>query len=429
MLLQLSEDSAQVFSLVDEDATQAEIFQAFETHLINNSRIQQGDPIVIYFAGKGRRLEARANGMERDVDVLLPHDCDDKTWGISDFAMHALLCDLAQKKGSNITFILDTSFSSFVPRGQIGHRSDISQPPPADAYISWRADSTGSGFRGFYSSDRTPCYVLLAAGREGQLAGESHEGGAFTQALAIEIQRKQNQTYRELCAAFEFESETQNPICSGSHIDQLLFSIAPDLRIPKLRVFVDSPTVTLETHEKNDFVQVWQKSNANISLSSNADGGTIIERLDGLVAAYASRKLAGPAQDPQSLSLMLNRIARFNYYLCLKPPHLPSFSLWKQMSHWLWDSRRTDIELYHLTSEDPGMVEVDQKQGNLLRRGVAHLNRAVMAADGTYGMKIINCSNRKLYPRLFYFDPGSYSITVRLVSFTLVDQISCLSSP
>jgi hypothetical protein len=102
MLIQLSHGTAQIRYLVDEDATQAGILQAFDTHLTNNTLIQRGDPIVVYFAGHGRRLEGAAYGIDRDVDILLPHDCDGSTLGISDFTMHTLLCDLAQEKGSNI---------------------------------------------------------------------------------------------------------------------------------------------------------------------------------------------------------------------------------------------------------------------------------------------------------------------------------------
>jgi hypothetical protein len=324
----------------------------------------------------------------------------------------------------NQTFIMDTSFSSFVPRGKIMHRSDMSPPPRPDAFISWRTGSKQSP--GFYSPDRTP-YVLLAACSEDQLANESSDGGTFTHALLVEIQRQPNQTYREVCAALELES--QIPICSGLHFDQLLFSIAPNLRIPKLRVFVDSPIIVLEIHENHDFVQVRRKSNANIALSSNTDGNIVIERLDGLVAAYARRKVTAPGQDSRSIALMLNKIARFNYYLYVKPPHPASWSLWRQVFSWVSGRRRKAVlMLYHLMSEEPGMLEVDQKRGNLLKSGVARLDRTVTGPDNFYGMKIINSSNRTLYPSLLYFDPGSYSIMARHIFFPRTISISPPSS-
>ncbi|KAJ7666839.1 caspase domain-containing protein [Mycena polygramma] len=410
-LRRLSQGTAQIYFLADEDATQARILQAFETHLADNPGIRRGDPMVFYFAGKGRRLEASICGLERDVDVLLPHDCDDSILGISDFTMHALLYDLAQKKGFNITVILDTCFPCLDPRWTIGHRSDTSPPRSPDTYISWRAES--AQLRGFYRS--SPSNVLLAACRENQLAGDTSEGGTFTQALVVELQRTHKRTFRETCEAIELPD--QNPICLGLHADEPMFAIASDFRITKLRVFVVSPSISLEFHDSDDFVQVGSKSVADLTLSSKHDGRVVIERLAGPVAVYASPTLIFPEQDSQSLALVLNKIARFSYYLDMKPRS----SFWKRIfssvriSYALpWHGHFEAIELFQLELNDQEMVLFDQEFVNLLKKDVVYLDQSA-AKDGVYGLRVTNRFKRKLYPRLFYFDPGSY----RIMSVTL----------
>lgn len=101
MLLQYSKD-AEIFLLADASATRAEIVRAFRQHLIDNPRIKRNDPVVVYFAGKGRRLTAPENAPDRDVDILIPHDYGEEVPGISDSTINGLLCDLAQKIGTNI---------------------------------------------------------------------------------------------------------------------------------------------------------------------------------------------------------------------------------------------------------------------------------------------------------------------------------------
>ncbi|KAJ7035116.1 hypothetical protein C8F04DRAFT_1233783 [Mycena alexandri] len=403
MLLQLSGGTAQIRFLVDEAATQAGITSAFETHLTNNDRIRREDPILVYFAGQGRRLEF---GFERQVDILLPHDCDETNLGISDFALHTLLCNLAQRKGSNIMLILDTSFSNLVPRGTTGHRSNISPSSPLDAYLSWHTKSGGK-YPGFYAFC-SPFYVLFAACSENQLAYASSDGGIFTRALVAEIQKNPKQTYRALCSAVQFE--TQNPICTGRHIDKPLFVTGPSARIPKLRVFVASSIIQLKMDEQDDFLLVTWKWRANAALSRDTDGNMVVERLDGLIATHSGRRVLTAAQDSHSIALVLNKIARFNYYLHLQRSRS---SRWRQIVNLVSGGlpSETSLELYHLTWDESLMVEIDRERGNLLKNGVAHLDHASTGPEAMFGLNIINSSNRELYPGLLYLQPSNYSIT------------------
>ncbi|KAJ7167147.1 hypothetical protein C8R43DRAFT_877667, partial [Mycena crocata] len=104
VLLEHSKD-AEIVSLIDAAATRAAILTAFRDNLINNPRIMRDDPIVVYFACKGRRLNFPDDFSRKVLDVLLPHDHSSETPGISGSAVHALLCDLSQKKGENIVSV------------------------------------------------------------------------------------------------------------------------------------------------------------------------------------------------------------------------------------------------------------------------------------------------------------------------------------
>jgi hypothetical protein len=94
--------NAQIRLIKDGAATHAGILQAFEDHLLNNASIKRDDAIVVYFAGKGRRLPIPQGASGRDVDVLVPYDYGETVLGIADSTIHSLLSDLAQNKGANI---------------------------------------------------------------------------------------------------------------------------------------------------------------------------------------------------------------------------------------------------------------------------------------------------------------------------------------
>ncbi|KAJ7794706.1 hypothetical protein B0H14DRAFT_2392344 [Mycena olivaceomarginata] len=108
-----------VRALTNSNATRSAIITAFKEHLIYNSDISPGDTIIIYYAGHGGRVRAPADwrapsGM---VETLCPADqaCG-VVPGIPDVTINALLSSLAQKKGTNITFVCDSCHSGGVTR-------------------------------------------------------------------------------------------------------------------------------------------------------------------------------------------------------------------------------------------------------------------------------------------------------------------------
>ncbi|KAJ7794699.1 caspase domain-containing protein [Mycena olivaceomarginata] len=383
MLSHYSPD-AQISSITDAEATRAGILQAFEDHLLNNPCLKRNDAIVVYFAGKGRRLPAPDGASGRDMDILVPYDYGENVPGISDIMIHSLLSDLAQNKGTNITFILDASFSFY----------------PSHVSATGLGDATQ--YTGFFS-DAHPSYVLLAACQQHQLAYESPDGGAFTHELVKLMRQKRLATYRELANALRFEG--QDSFCAGLHADRILFSTPQYSEIPKLCVFLDSKFIDLDFEPENNFVLVQDKRAANLVLRQRPEGGTVIERLDGLVALYASPGVIIPAGNAYSLTCVLNKIAHFNYYLGLEPLKTPSLNPLRY-----FERPSAEIELYSFNYSPGGSMTHRNRSGNLLKNGVAKLHS--LPPDHAYAFKIISHFREPVYPYLLSLDPATYNIQV-----------------
>ncbi|KAJ7486657.1 hypothetical protein FB451DRAFT_1553916 [Mycena latifolia] len=427
ILLQYSED-AQICLLTDSSATKAGIFRAFKEHLLDNPLITKNDSIVMYFAGRGRRLttpegtsgrdldlllvtpddysdEGQLTAPEstnaRDVDVLVPHDYSDDIRGIFDSTLHTLLCELTQKTEANVTAILDTSFSFYVPRGKVIHRSTWRAPP---SHMLTAGEHDSPGYTGFFGDAVAP-YVLLAACQQEELADETPDGGIFTRGLVSLLRDKQLESYRELAMALKFNR--QHSFCSGLHADRPIFSTVPEgTRLPKLRVYLESPFITLGIEPENDFVEVQDKAHANVALRPASDGGITIERLDGLIAMYASRTVTVPAQDARPITGVLNKIAHFNYYFCLEPPRTPS--PWNRIGLRPYDAKKPSLDLYSFKYSPGLLLKHINKSRNLFRRGVARVN--CNPSDRVYAFKITTHSKEQFYPYVLCFNPDDYAI-------------------
>jgi Caspase domain len=98
--------------LLDNQATRDAIIAALRD-LKNNTSIQRGNPILIYYAGHGSTVEA-PTGWEAggaDIQILVTHDtlCDadgNVIVGIPDRTIGVLLEQLAQEKDDNIVCTL-----------------------------------------------------------------------------------------------------------------------------------------------------------------------------------------------------------------------------------------------------------------------------------------------------------------------------------
>jgi hypothetical protein len=103
-------------TLSDNKATRFDIIKAFKS-LTNDSSIQRGQPIFIFFAGHGGQGRAPEGWISRDskVQFIVPHDYHterkgEMIRGIPDLSINRLLTDLAIAKGDNIVRLLFKSF-------------------------------------------------------------------------------------------------------------------------------------------------------------------------------------------------------------------------------------------------------------------------------------------------------------------------------
>ena len=99
----------QITNLRDSEATRAIIINGFRA-IRDDSRIRNGDAIVIFYAGHGNDTKA-PDGWESEGDktqYITPHDIrttgDDgkEIFGIPDRTIAALINDIAKAKGDNI---------------------------------------------------------------------------------------------------------------------------------------------------------------------------------------------------------------------------------------------------------------------------------------------------------------------------------------
>jgi hypothetical protein len=95
-------------NLRDQAATRAEIMHSLK-ELARNESIRKDDPILIYFAGHGARVNARLSRTEtKIIEMLCPYDfIPGKTeteagQGIADITFGTILHNLAKEKGDNI---------------------------------------------------------------------------------------------------------------------------------------------------------------------------------------------------------------------------------------------------------------------------------------------------------------------------------------
>jgi hypothetical protein len=100
--------SSHILNLRDAEATRSAIIQAL-LDLKNDTRIQTGDPILIFYAGHGGETDAPTawgTGGSK-IQMLIPHDFltvvdGSEVYGIPDRTIGALLDRLAKFKGDNI---------------------------------------------------------------------------------------------------------------------------------------------------------------------------------------------------------------------------------------------------------------------------------------------------------------------------------------
>lgn len=251
--------ASQIQTLYDSEATRDAIVQALRA-LRTDPRIENGDPILIFYSGHGGTGNAPV-GWEAgspEIQILLSHDagCEENgrvICGVPDRTMGVLLEQIAKEKGNNITVILDCCHSGSLTRSQrsrlvrgVKVKFDI----PSDLDKDILGVSKGAVVQEKYLQSRLSSHVLLAACGEKEYAREgiTDDGGEFTLALLNTLTSvgADKVTYTDLIKRLP-NLVDQNPQCVGHNQGRVLFnSKAPDQRRQVYVVRVRNDMCTLE---------------------------------------------------------------------------------------------------------------------------------------------------------------------------------------
>ncbi|TFK60693.1 hypothetical protein BDN72DRAFT_965567 [Pluteus cervinus] len=241
-------EESNIITLLNQAASREAILNGFEK-LISNDKINQDDPIIIYFAGHGSRIE-KPKEWEDDwptvtpmIEMMCPSDLDPAagSWeseegrGIPDRTIAALLHRLSQKKGDNITLILDCCCSAGLDRGDTQYLTrGIAKPPRITAFcdddiVKLAGPKADRGVQEGFWGKHHASHVLLAACGVNQEAKEviSTRCGVFTNELIKVLTREDvelNQlTYTSLMNQLRMPN-FQTPHCEGQNIGRRLFN-------------------------------------------------------------------------------------------------------------------------------------------------------------------------------------------------------------
>ncbi|KAF7294730.1 hypothetical protein MIND_01010400 [Mycena indigotica] len=400
--LLLGYPDAQILSLTNQAATRKGILDSLKRHLIANDHILVDDPILIYFAGYGQRFE----GKERDVDALIPYDYAQDVPPIFDVTLHGLLNMLVQAKGPNVTVILDCCFSPALILSAANIRR-IQTPSWPSHLADLRRENSLVGYRGFFDNQS---YVLIAASNRNKHCAETPSGAFFTQSMVSAMRSSWLLSCRELTVRtqnWEIGTAGQVSACYGPYLDRLLFMPPKLLPITKLRVFSSNVDLGVDSVEDPLF-HASRRWNANVVVRTSSQTEANMQRLDRLTARYGTLSIPfALAKTPQ----VLNGVARFNYYLNLRPSCKRSWvQRFRALRQWRKSDSPSSIEIYHFKPDEEGDGEDDAWiSENILHNGVALLDD--VPNDHLLGLKITNTSDQSMYPYVFHFDTDTYEIT------------------
>ncbi|KJA22390.1 hypothetical protein HYPSUDRAFT_41018 [Hypholoma sublateritium FD-334 SS-4] len=222
--------------LLNWSARRRDIIEALHD-IAKNEQIKRGDPIIVYFAGYGGEIIYAEDDVKRTSQFIVPQDyCHrqgSEVPAIPDQTIAALLGEIADVKGENITVILDCSYtmSGVLPleegsstRVRSAPISPRIHPPGLDRDIF-----QGSGrFPGL--SIRTPFdltaqrFILVQACGPSELALETYTRGNFTKAF---LQLLRNSPPHELqysdIVSHIDQIPSQSPRIQGPFMGKILF--------------------------------------------------------------------------------------------------------------------------------------------------------------------------------------------------------------
>ncbi|EIM80026.1 uncharacterized protein STEHIDRAFT_163276 [Stereum hirsutum FP-91666 SS1] len=218
--------------LQNEKATASGISDALRA-IINDKNIGREDPILIYFAGHGVKVNLTSEDKAMSTTrMLCPYDFVQQTRsapssnGISDAALSNFLADISSQKGNNITVILDCCYSGHAIQGaaEVGHKRN----PSAVAQRRSSKRTLDDELESIFEHLGVSSHVLLAGCGMEEVGLEKPEGGAYTNALIKILRSSQASmlTYRELIESLDSVLlNNQNPQCIGINQNRRIFSM------------------------------------------------------------------------------------------------------------------------------------------------------------------------------------------------------------
>ncbi|KAJ7148506.1 caspase domain-containing protein [Mycena crocata] len=247
--------------LTNKQATRAAILSTLTSHFLDNDDIpNHGEATMIfYFAGHGSRVAYKNNRMLPDGmgEAICPvdertskadgthvkglfSDSDSSTvhpeyvYAIPDYVLGQFLHNLAEKKGNNITVILDSCHSGGMGREASAVSSFRSAKTPSRFIPAsldrdlWKSqNSTAHPYRVWAPTSTS--HVLLAACKQMKRAYESSTRpfhGYFSSYLVAALRKAdlENTTFTELICGLPRLPNNQVPLCHGSNKHKLLFT-------------------------------------------------------------------------------------------------------------------------------------------------------------------------------------------------------------
>ncbi|KAH9992490.1 hypothetical protein BJV77DRAFT_1002737, partial [Russula vinacea] len=203
-------------------------------------------------ATKGAIEDAFMSHLNRNplhVEMLCPYDHGmrvrgGRVAGLTDWSVYAMISELSEVKGDNITLILDCCFSLSRNRSRASARPNTRWTPAGTSLTSddlyaglWRGAlgrKLPSEGHGFYQKATGSHVTILACG-QGESAIEDKAGGRFTMAfLAAKDTKPFHRTsYGQLIRDLTIHGGDQHPVCLGEHKNRIIFggtAFTPDTR-------------------------------------------------------------------------------------------------------------------------------------------------------------------------------------------------------
>ncbi|KAH6887267.1 caspase domain-containing protein [Coprinopsis sp. MPI-PUGE-AT-0042] len=220
--------SNQIIVLCNKEASRANILDAFEK-LKKDTRIQKDDPILIYYAGHGGQLTRETGDF---IQVIFPQDYNPpEVKAIPDRKLTALLHELAETHGNNITVIFDCCHSGSGTHGDDKDATVRGAPLreegiPHDNDPEMQAGTRGVEVAKGFAHRGIRSHVFLAACSANELAREDANvgRGRFTVALLklLRTTGVEQLVYADVLCRID-PIIGQNPQCEGYHRSRAFF--------------------------------------------------------------------------------------------------------------------------------------------------------------------------------------------------------------